>query len=181
MGSAIYNIRRPFLLGIFFVFVVNICAYAQGGREVDGTVIDSTKLSLKGATIKLISGKGDSSVIVTDSTGKFAFPAVKSNKFTLTVLLSGYQGIERRYGLDTSNKTATLPPIVLTKSKATAAPVAARTQGGREVNGTVIDSTKLTIPGATVKLVSDRDSAVVATDANGKFVFPVVKSNKFSL
>ena len=184
MEPAIYKIRRSFFISIFFVFFINICAHAQGSREVDGTVVDSTKLSLKGATVKLISGKGDSAVVVTDSTGKFAFPAVKSNKFTLTVLLHGYQGIERRYGLDTSNKTAILPPIVLAKSNAitTIAPIASRPQSGREVDGTVTDSTKLTVPGATVKLLSDKgDSTIAVTDGNGKFVFPAVKSNKFTL
>jgi len=190
MGSAIYKIRRPFLLSIFFVFVVNICAHAQSGREVDGTVIDSTKLTVPGANVKLISDKGDSTFTVTDANGKFVFPSVKSNKFTLSVSSSGYQTLKRRFGLDTTNKTAILDSIILmhgTKSATIAAqPAPIVTQSApiavREVDGTVIDSTKLTVPGATVRLVSERgDSTITVTDGNGKFIFPAVKSNKFTL
>ncbi|HEX3387355.1 MAG TPA: hypothetical protein VHS53_19300, partial [Mucilaginibacter sp.] len=63
--------------------------------------------------VKLVSERGDSTVAITDGNGKFVFPAVTSNKFTLTVSSLGYRTLKRRYGLDTSNKTAILDPIIL--------------------------------------------------------------------
>ncbi|HZX58032.1 MAG TPA: outer membrane beta-barrel protein [Mucilaginibacter sp.] len=113
MKSAICKIKRPFLFSIFFVFVANICAYAQSGREVDGTIIDSNKLSVPGANIKLISDKGDSTNAVTDANGKFVFPSVSGTKFTLTVTSIGYQILKKHYTLDNDTKPAQLDPIVL--------------------------------------------------------------------
>ncbi|HEY4194508.1 MAG TPA: carboxypeptidase-like regulatory domain-containing protein, partial [Mucilaginibacter sp.] len=54
-------------------------------------------------------------------------------------------------------------------------------QPGRPVSGVVKDSTGTTIPGATIKLLTGTDSVTVATDLNGKFSFPAVPVNQFSL
>ena len=55
-------------------------------------------------------------------------------------------------------------------------------QTSREVHGTVIDSTKQTVPGAIVKCINATgDSVLTATDADGKFVFASVKGPKFTL
>jgi len=60
--------------------------------------------------------------------------------------------------------------------------VSAHAQTSREVHGTVIDSTKQTVPGAIVKCInSTGDSVLTATDADGKFVFASVKGPKFTL
>lgn len=58
----------------------------------------------------------------------------------------------------------------------------ANAQTGREVHGAVTDSTKLGVPGANVKLISDKgDSTVTITDPNGKFVFPAINGTKLTL
>ena len=54
-------------------------------------------------------------------------------------------------------------------------------QAGRPVSGIVQDSTGITIPGATIKLLTGKDSMLVATDMNGKFSFAAVPVNQFSL
>jgi hypothetical protein len=52
-------------------------------------------------------------------------------------------------------------------------------QAVRQVHGTVIDSTKQSLPGTTVILTSDQhDSTTTVTDAKGRFVFPLVKGSK---
>ncbi|MBS1531597.1 MAG: outer membrane beta-barrel protein [Bacteroidetes bacterium] len=173
---------KRLLLILSFSFLIVAAAHAQTGREVDGKVVDSAKTSIRGAAVKLITDKGDSTVAVTDSAGKFVFTTVKSNKFTLTISSPGYPTLRRRFGLDTTGKAALLDPIVLTKSRTIRAPIATRSQADREVDGTVIDSTKTSIPGATVKLITSKgDSSVTVTDGNGKFVFPSVGSNRFTL
>jgi hypothetical protein len=109
---------KPLLLIFSFLFLTVIYAHAQTGREVDGKVIDSTKLSVPGANIKLISDKGDSTVIVAGTDGKFVFPSVNGTKFTLTVSSIGYQTLIRHYTLDIDTKPAVLDPILL-KSEST--------------------------------------------------------------
>ncbi|WP_426589197.1 TonB-dependent receptor domain-containing protein [Mucilaginibacter sp. R-33] len=53
-------------------------------------------------------------------------------------------------------------------------------QQAREVRGTVVDSVGA-VPGITVKLISDKDSVVVATSTAGAFYFPAVVSKNFKL
>jgi len=57
----------------------------------------------------------------------------------------------------------------------------ATAQQPRDVHGTVTDSTGITIPGASVKLISPKDSAIVSTGTNGQFIFPGVISKNFKL
>jgi hypothetical protein len=55
-------------------------------------------------------------------------------------------------------------------------------QTPRSVSGTVVDSTKLTLPGSNVKLRTELgDSSITIADVNGKFIFPSVKGNKLTL
>jgi hypothetical protein len=56
----------------------------------------------------------------------------------------------------------------------------AHAQQPREVHGTVVDSVGA-VPGITVKLISDKDSVVVATSTAGAFFFPAVVSKNFKL
>lgn len=51
----------------------------------------------------------------------------------------------------------------------------------REVSGQVIDTIKVGIPGATVRLTSEKDTLVVATNPDGNFVFKNVKSATYTL
>ena len=57
----------------------------------------------------------------------------------------------------------------------------ASAQSQRSVIGVVEDSLGVTLPGSSVKLVSKLDSVSTATDHNGKFTFPLVKSSQFKL
>ncbi len=54
-------------------------------------------------------------------------------------------------------------------------------QTGRQVKGVVKDSTGVTLPGTSVKLLTGTDSTTVITDGNGAFTFSNVKVNQFSL
>jgi len=104
---------KPLVLLFSFIFFTVIYAQAQTGRQVNGTVIDSTKLSVPGASIKLISDKGDSTQAVADGAGKFVFPSVNGTKFTLTISSIGYQTLIRHYGMDNDTKPIMLDPIIL--------------------------------------------------------------------
>ncbi|MDO3626670.1 outer membrane beta-barrel protein [Mucilaginibacter sp. BT774] len=104
--------KRLFLIFLFST-LISLYATAQTGREVHGTVTDSTKLGVPGANIKLISDKGDSTVTITDPTGKFVFPAVNGTKLTLTVSSIGYQRIKKHFSLDADTKPATLGTVIL--------------------------------------------------------------------
>jgi hypothetical protein len=55
-------------------------------------------------------------------------------------------------------------------------------QTARPVSGSVVDTTKLTLPGSNVKIRTELgDSSVTIADVNGKFTFPSVKGNKITL
>lgn len=56
-------------------------------------------------------------------------------------------------------------------------------QAGRDVTGVVMDTTKTTIPGATVIITSEikTDSTAVAADINGKFAFHSIKGTKIAI
>lgn len=54
-------------------------------------------------------------------------------------------------------------------------------QTGRQVNGVVKDSTGAALPRATVKLLTGKDSSVMATNAGGRFTFSSVIVNQFTL
>ncbi|HTK20546.1 MAG TPA: outer membrane beta-barrel protein [Mucilaginibacter sp.] len=104
---------KHLILIFLFSAVTSLYANAQTGREVHGIVTDSTKLGVPGANVKLISDKGDSTVTITDPTGKFVFPAVNGTKLTLTISSIGYQSIKKHFSLDADTKPATLGTVVL--------------------------------------------------------------------
>ncbi|MBL4678114.1 MAG: TonB-dependent receptor [Mucilaginibacter sp.] len=90
-----------------------LSANAQTARALSGTVIDSTKLTLPGSSVKVKNELGDSTVTSTDVNGKFTFPAVKGSKITLTVSSIGYEGLIKHFTLPDDGKSVTLDPIVL--------------------------------------------------------------------
>jgi len=58
----------------------------------------------------------------------------------------------------------------------------ARAQSVHNISGTVIDSTKLSVPGAIIEVRTDQgDSSKTAADLNGKFLFQNVKGTKVTL
>ena len=95
--------------------LLSVNAQAQTGRDVHGSVIDSTKATLPGSTVKILYGT-DSATAVTDAKGVFLFPAVKASQFTLVIESIGYQGIKRHFTMDNTNNPVFLRPIILKSS-----------------------------------------------------------------
>ncbi|MDN5289244.1 MAG: TonB-dependent receptor [Mucilaginibacter sp.] len=94
------------------VFLLNLNTQAQTGRQVNGTVQDSTGVTLPGATVQMLTGT-DSTTVITDAKGAFTFNQVKVNAFSLVVKSIGYQALRRRFILAADNKPVTLTPIIL--------------------------------------------------------------------
>ncbi len=96
-----------------FILLISVKSYAQTGRDVHGTVVDSAKQTLPGSTVKFLMGK-DSSTTVTDSKGAFLFPAVKVKQFSLVIQSIGFEPVKRHFALDnTLNNPVFLRPIIL--------------------------------------------------------------------
>jgi hypothetical protein len=95
------------------LFILAATSVIAQTREVDGTVIDSTKLSVPGAVVKCIGSAGDSTLTATDINGKFVFPSVKGPKFTLYISSLGYQGIIKHFTMDNDTKPIVIPAIIL--------------------------------------------------------------------
>ena len=109
--------KLKYLLSVI-ILIIATQAYAQmiqtgqASRQVSGVVKDSTGTTLPGATIKLLTGK-DSTTVATDMNGRFTFPAVPVNQFSLVVFSVGYQPIKRRFVLNNDKTAAELAPIIL--------------------------------------------------------------------
>lgn len=99
-----------FLTAAALLFTTQVCA--QTGRQVTGLVKDSAGVTLPWATVKLLTDK-DSSVVITNSGGRFTFSLVQANQFSLVVSSLGYQGVKRRYNLTSGSSIAELEPIIL--------------------------------------------------------------------
>jgi len=104
---------------LFYFFIAAILlsanAFAQNGRDVHGTVTDSTKVTLPGSTVKLITAT-DSTTTTTDAKGAFVFRAVKGSQISLVVQSIGYLPVRKRIPLDNSNQPVFLRPIILKAS-----------------------------------------------------------------
>ncbi|WP_259068751.1 TonB-dependent receptor family protein [Mucilaginibacter sp. X4EP1] len=102
------------LIPLFIIIFLSASyAYAQNGREVHGTVIDSTKLTLPGSAITLTSDKADSVTTTADANGKFVFTGVMGSKLVISITSIGYQKLRRHYTLDNTNGPADLGIIIL--------------------------------------------------------------------
>jgi hypothetical protein len=105
--------KSKFIPLIFILLFVGN-AYAQTGRGVQGTLIDSTKQTLPGSTVKIKTDLGDSTQVGTDADGKFSFSNINGSKITLYISSFGYQAIIKHYTFSpTDNNTFVIPPIVL--------------------------------------------------------------------
>jgi hypothetical protein len=104
---------KPLLFALTFIVFTNASLHAQSGREVHGTIIDSTKQTLPGSTITLTSDQHDSTTTIADVKGRFIFPSVRGNKVAVTVSSIGYQSIKKHFTLNNDNAPADLGAIVL--------------------------------------------------------------------
>ncbi|MEN0054326.1 MAG: outer membrane beta-barrel protein [Mucilaginibacter sp.] len=99
------------ILSLTFLFAFN--SFAQTAHDVSGTVVDSTKLSLPGSSIKLVSNGGDSTISIADANGKFAFSGIKGSQITLTISSIGFTAIKKHFSLTNDNKPVDLGNIVM--------------------------------------------------------------------
>jgi hypothetical protein len=106
---------KPIYFIITALLLVSIQSFAQTGRDVHGSVIDSTKVTLPGSTVKLITAT-DSMTTITDSKGAFLFSKVKATQFSLVIQSIGFEPIRRRLTLDNTNEPVFLKPIILKSS-----------------------------------------------------------------
>ncbi|MGZ3945075.1 MAG: carboxypeptidase regulatory-like domain-containing protein, partial [Mucilaginibacter sp.] len=91
---------KQYVFSLVFILLFMHLASAQN-RVVRGTVTDSAKMALPGATVKLITDLKDTLVATTSAKGYFRFDAIKaSRRVTLTFSSIGYQGLIRHYALE---------------------------------------------------------------------------------
>jgi len=91
--------RKAFV--IFTILLLTLPLFAQEEAGIRGTVVDSTKVILPGATVHL-QKKGETSeqLVYTGSDGTFEFPSLKTAAYTLTVELSGFQTVTADINID---------------------------------------------------------------------------------
>ena len=89
---------KQYVFSLLFILLFLHLASAQN-RTVRGTVTDSAKMALPGATVKLITDLKDTLTTTTSAKGYFRFNIVKASHVTLTFSSIGYQGLIRHYTL----------------------------------------------------------------------------------
>src|SRR5882757_10208669 len=108
---------KPLFLTLFLILSIillsTVSTFAQSAHDVSGTVVDSTKLSLPGSSIKLVSNSGDSTIAIADANGKFLFSGVKGSKITLTISSIGFTAIKKHFALTDDGKPVDLGNIIL--------------------------------------------------------------------
>lgn len=107
--------KRIFLLFSFLVMLGSL-AMAQGSHTITGTVIDTTKQTVIGASIKIKTDLGDSTTRITGLDGKFTFNAIKANKVTLTITSIGYEGIIKHFTFAADSKPLEVGTVILKTS-----------------------------------------------------------------
>ena len=100
---------------VIAALLISANTYAQTGRDVHGTVTDSTKVTLPGSIVRLIAGT-DSVSMATDAHGAFLFKGVKASQISLVVQSIGFEPVRKRITLDNSNQPVFLRPIILKAS-----------------------------------------------------------------
>jgi uncharacterized membrane protein YgcG len=104
---------KPLFLILSFILLSVLNTFAQTAHDVSGTIADSTKLSLPGSSIKLVSSSGDSTISIADANGKFTFAGVKGSKITLTVSSIGFTAVKKHFALTDDGKPVDLGNIIL--------------------------------------------------------------------
>src|SRR5580765_1969629 len=87
---------RPFLIALLFAAHPASSDAQTTSASVAGTVQDSQGGALPGATVTMTSRTlGNALTAVTDPSGRFAFPIVRPDAYTLQVMLQGFKTLER--------------------------------------------------------------------------------------
>jgi len=104
---------KPLILTLSIFLLCAFGAHAQTARDISGTIADTTKLSLPGSSIKLVSNAGDSTLTIADTHGKFRFAGVKGSKITLTISSIGFTAVKKHFALEDNTKPVDLGLILL--------------------------------------------------------------------
>lgn len=80
---------RSYLI-LSILLILGSSAFAQNGKQVRGTLQDSTGQSVISASVKLTSATDDLTTS-SNASGEFVFTQVKEDKFTITVTSLGYE------------------------------------------------------------------------------------------
>ncbi len=105
------NTMKKIAYGCMLVFCTAF-AQAQTVITVRGTVVDSTKLTVIGAAVKLAT-ETDTILTSTNVDGGFVFSNVKSREFSITVTSLGYQVTQRSFVVKPNVSQEILSPIIL--------------------------------------------------------------------
>lgn len=89
---------KQYVFSIVFILLFATTVFAQN-RAVRGTVTDSVRTAVPGATVKLITDAKDTLVTTTSVKGYFRFNGIKTLRITLLFYAIGYKGLIRHYAL----------------------------------------------------------------------------------
>jgi hypothetical protein len=100
------------LLLLLLFTLIHFSASAQSGRQISGTITDSTGKKISAASLKLISTT-DTLTARSNEAGEFVFEKVKASVFLISVTRLGYQPANRKYLYKEGIYDLFLDPIIL--------------------------------------------------------------------
>jgi len=103
---------NKYLWVLFFFLLAGFQAYSQNIKTLNGSVKDSLGTTLPGVNIQLVSSM-DSLFTESDVNGDFHFNGVRSNQFTISYQIIGYQPLKRHYILSSTASLQKLGDIIL--------------------------------------------------------------------
>src|SRR6266542_4198712 len=90
------GVLSPALVALVFAGYPTVLRAQTTSASVSGTVQDQQGGVLPGVTVTMTSGtQGNALTAVTDEGGRFVFPIVRPDTYTLQVMLAGFKTLER--------------------------------------------------------------------------------------
>lgn len=113
------KIMKRLLLIWVTLILTGTYALAQTGRTITGTVVDSTKQTLPGSTVKLTTEQNENISTSTGVDGKFTFQGIKGTKITLLISSLGYTSLQRTYNGAADGKAIDIGNVLLKEESKT--------------------------------------------------------------
>ena len=177
-GKVLVSVEAPDCLGVEDRLVVLVAQkpheedfVLNGGRTIQGTIVDKNGTRIEGAEVKC-----NETTVVSDIAGRFRIGGLEQDEHDIEVIAGGFLTDSREVNLSGSREVAEIEVEL--------------SRGGR-VYGTVLDEKSEPVPDAEVKVFEswggdrymwemDETRFVTRTDANGRFEIDGLPTNNWS-
>ncbi len=105
------NIGKAFF-ALFVLITCSLSGFSQTSRQVKGTIQDTTKQAVIGATVSIFNGR-DTVKVSSRADGSFLFTNIKFSRFSIRVSSLGYRTTVGKYEFNDGAEPISVPAITL--------------------------------------------------------------------